>query len=244
MQKAVAVEIAVQDPAGVRIALDAGVDRVELCSALGIGGLTPSAGLLAAAVARARAADRSNFVHMLVRPRGGGFVYASDEVDVMIADIRGARASGAGGVVVGALDRSGAIDVDTTARLIEAADGMEFTFHRAMDAAADPLDALETLIELGVRRILTSGGAARSIDGVGMLTALAAQAAGRIQVMAGGGVRVPDLPAIAATGVDAVHLSARASVTGTVSGPGGGDDSYDVTSPDVVRDALSAVCSA
>jgi copper homeostasis protein len=241
MQHGLAVEIAVQDPAGVRIALDAGVDRIELCSALSTGGLTPSAGLIAAAVAQAEAAERPGFVHVLVRPRGGGFVYSAEELDVTIADILGARAVGAGGVVIGALDASGAIDADATARFVEAADGIEVTFHRAMDAVADPLGALETLIGLGITRILSSGGEARSVDGVGMLAALAAEASGRIQVMAGGGVRVSDLQAIAATGVDAVHLSARATVTGTISGPGGGDDSYDVTSPDVVRDAVAAL---
>ncbi|WP_431280298.1 copper homeostasis protein CutC [Leifsonia poae] len=241
MQQALAIEIAVQDPAGVRIALDAGVDRIELCAALSTGGLTPSAGLIAAAVAQAEAAERPGFVHVLVRPRGGGFVYSADELDVTIADIRGAKAVGAGGVVIGALDASGAIDLDATARLIEAADGIEVTFHRAMDAVADPLGALESLIGLGITRILSSGGEPRSVDGVGMLAALAAEASGRIQVMAGGGVRVEDLQAIAATGVDAVHLSARASVTGTISGPGGGDDSYDVTSPDVVREAVAAL---
>ncbi|MFI5061971.1 MAG: copper homeostasis protein CutC, partial [Actinomycetales bacterium] len=91
------VEIAVQDPAGVRIALGAGVDRIELCSALSTGGLTPSAGLIAAAVAQADAAGRPGFVQVLVRPRGGGFVYTPDELDVTIADIRNARSAGAGG---------------------------------------------------------------------------------------------------------------------------------------------------
>ncbi|MFF1572360.1 copper homeostasis protein CutC [Leifsonia sp. NPDC058292] len=235
------IEIAVQDPAGVRVALDAGVDRIELCAALATGGLTPSAGLIAAAVEQARAASRPDFVQVLVRPRGGGFVYTPDELDVTVADVRAARAAGAGGVVIGALTPAGTLDLDATAALVDAADGIEVTFHRAMDAVADPLGALDALVGLGVTRILSSGGAARSIDGVGMLAALTAQASGRIQVMAGGGVRVQDIQAIAATGVDAVHLSARASVTGTTSGPGGGDDSYDVTSPDVVREAVAAV---
>lgn len=235
------LEIAVQDPAGVRIALDAGADRIELCSALTTGGLTPSAGFIEMAVAQADAAARPGFVQVLVRPRGGGFVYSPDELAVSIADVRTARRAGAGGVVVGVLTDAGAIDADATARLIDAADGMQVTFHRAMDTVADPLGALDVLIGLGVTRILTSGGAPRSVDGAGMLAALVAQASSRIQVMAGGGVRVQDMQAIAATGVDAVHLSARASVTGSASGPGGGDDSYDVTSPDVVREAVTAL---
>lgn len=240
MTRRLAVEIAVQDRAGVRIALDADADRVELCSALGMGGLTPSAALISAAVAEATEHARDGFVHVLVRPRGGGFVYAPDEVDLTVADIRFAREAGAAGVVVGALDEVGAVDASAISRFVEAADGLEVTFHRAIDIVPDPLGALERLVGLGVRRILTSGGEARSIDGVGMLAALSAEASGRIQVMAGGGVTVPDILAIAATGVDAVHLSARTVALGAPSGPGGGDASYDLTDASVVRAAVAA----
>lgn len=240
MSRRLAVEIAVQDRAGVRVALEAGADRIELCSALGVGGLTPSAGLIEAAVAEARGAGRDGFVHVLIRPRAGGFAYDADEVELALADIRYARRAGASGVVVGALDAVGAVDTDAVARFVTEAGDLEVTFHRAIDIAPDPLGALDTLAALGVRRILTSGGASRSIDGVGMLAALVAQSAGRVQVMAGGGVGVPDIVGIAATGVDAVHLSARTTVTGSPSGPGGGAASYDVTDAAVVREALAA----
>lgn len=235
-----AVEIAVQDVAGVRVALAAGADRVELCVALGTGGLTPSAGLVAAAVEEAAGAGRPDLVHVLVRPRGGGFVYDADELDTTLADVRFARRAGAAGVVVGALDGTGRIDRAALERFVAAAGDLDVTFHRAFDTLADQDTAAETLIDLGVTRVLTSGGAARSIDGAGRLRALAQRVGGRLQVMAGGGVRVQDIPELIAAGVDAVHLSARQTVSGPSSGPGGGGAHYDITDPLTVRAAVAA----
>lgn len=234
----IAVEIAVQDVVGVRVALAGGADRVELCSALGMGGLTPSAALIAGAVAEARDTGRDGFVHVLVRPRGGGFVYDADEVALTVADVRFAREAGAAGVVVGALNDSGAVDAEAVAAIVDAAGPLSVTFHRAIDVAPDPVRAAERLAELGVARILTSGGAERSVDGVGMLRQLTDRVGGRVQVMAGGGVRVDDIPEIVATGVDAVHLSARDAVHGSPSGPGGGAATYDITDARIVRAAV------
>ncbi|GAA2061510.1 copper homeostasis protein CutC [Leifsonia soli] len=236
----IAVEIAVQDIAGVRVALAEGADRVELCSALGMGGLTPSAALVTGAVAEARAGGRDGFVHVLIRPRGGGFVYDADELALTIADVRFARDAGAAGVVVGALDDSGAVDAEAVAAIRTVAGPLAVTFHRAIDVSPDPLAAAEQLVELGVTRILTSGGAERSIDGIPALRQLADRVGGRVQVMAGGGVRVDDIPAIAAAGVDAVHLSARDGVRGSPSGPGGGAATYDITDARIVRAAVEA----
>lgn len=236
-----AVEIAVQDVAGVRVALAEGADRLELCVALGLGGLTPSAGLVRAAVAEAREAGRAGFVHVLVRPRGGGFVYDSDELETTAADIRFAREAGAAGVVVGAIDEVGRVDAAAVERFVAAAEGLDVTFHRAFDLLPDPLAAAETLVELGVTRILTSGGAVRSIDGIETLRSLAQRFSGRLQIMAGGGVRVQDIHALLAAGVDAVHLSARQPIEGPPSGPGGGDDAYDITDPITVQEAVAAV---
>ncbi|WP_345764202.1 copper homeostasis protein CutC [Diaminobutyricibacter sp. McL0608] len=243
MAAGLAVEIAVQDPAGVRVALEAGADRIELCSALGVGGLTPSAGMIATAVAAARRSDRDRFVHVLVRPRPGGFVYTDDELGLCVADIIAAREAGASGVVVGALTADGGIDRGAVEAFVAVAGPLEVTFHRAMDAAEDPLATVDALVDLGVARILTSGAAPRSIEGADALAAIVAQAAGRIQVMAGGGVTVPDIAGLAGTGVDAVHLSARATVSGPPSGPGGGDASYDVTDPQVATAAVAAARS-
>ncbi|MGN7800807.1 copper homeostasis protein CutC [Leifsonia sp. 22587] len=234
----IAVEIAVQDIAGVRVALAEGADRVELCTALAMGGLTPSGGLVRAAVEVARRRGRESFVHVLVRPRGGGFLYDADEVAITVADIRFAREAGAGGVVIGALDERGTVDGEAVRRFVDAAEGLDVTFHRALDVVADPLTAVEELADLGVDRVLTSGGAARSVDGIPSLRKLVGQAAGRLQVMAGGGVRVDDIASLAASGVAAVHLSARTTVTGGPSGPGGGEAAYDITDPAVVAAAV------
>ena len=198
------LEIAVQDVAGITVAAGAGVDRVELCSALALGGLTPSAGLVELALEAAGALP----VHVLVRARPGDFSYVEDEVRVMAADVRRAVAAGAAGVVVGAL-RDGAVDAAALERLVDAAAGTEVTFHRAVDLLADPLAGVDELAAAGVRRILTSGGASRAVDGMPALRALVRAAAGRLEVMAGGGVTVESIADLAATGVDAVHLSAK-----------------------------------
>ncbi len=230
------VEIAVQDAAGARAALAAGADRLELCQALGLGGLTPSLGLLEAVLAAVDPAA----VNVLVRPRGGGFVYAPDEVEVVAADIRACVERGVGGVVVGALTSTGAVDALALARWSDAAAGTTLVFHRAIDAASDPLAVLAQLRELGVDRVLTSGGAPRSIEGRRVLAELVAER-GEIEIMAGGGVQVADIPAIAATGVGAVHLSAR-TVTGldAPAGPGGGTAGHDGTDAATVAAAVAA----
>ncbi|MFV0374172.1 copper homeostasis protein CutC [Microbacterium sp.] len=230
------IEIAVQDAAGARIAVAAGATRLELCQALALGGLTPSLGLLDAACA---AVDPA-LLAVLVRPRGGGFVYDADEVAVVSADIRACVSRGVGGVVVGALDRSGGVDREVIRRWAGEAAGTPVVFHRAIDVL-DPLPALDVLIEEGVTRVLTSGGEAVAADGLDTLSALVERAAGRIQIMAGGGVRPVDIPEIVATGVDAVHLSARRTAGGEhPSGPGGGATGHDVTDAAVVRTAVAA----
>ncbi len=233
----VAVEIAVQDAAGARLALDAGADRLELCQALETGGLTPSLGILEAVLA---AVDPTT-VNVLVRPRAGGFVYADDEVAVVETDIRACAARGAGGVVVGALTADGLLDRDAVRRWRDAAEGMTVVFHRAIDASANPREVFDALMEEGVDRVLTSGGAAHSVDGIPLLTEFVAASAGRIEVMAGGGVTVDAIPALVAAGVDAVHLSARMRVgSDAPSGPGGGTSGHDATSADLVADAVRA----
>ncbi|WP_454041661.1 copper homeostasis protein CutC [Cellulosimicrobium sp. Marseille-Q8652] len=249
----VALELAVQDPQGVRVAAAVGARRVELCVGLGAtGGLTPSAGLLAAALDVARGAGRDGVpgpqVHVLVRPRPGGFVCSADDVDVQVRDVRAAVEAGASGVVVGALTPQGAVDADAVRALVAAAGGAEVTFHRAFDVVADQLAALDVLAALGIDRVLTSGGAARSVDGADRLGELAARAhgplGGAVQVMAGGGVRVEDVAALVAVGVDAVHLSAKGVVRDDAGPGGGGDAGYEVTDPAVAAAARAALDAA
>jgi len=235
----VALEIAVQDAAGARAAMSRGADRLELCQALGLGGLTPSIGLVESVVA----AVGGEHVNVLVRPRGGGFVYDADDVALVARDIRAVIGAGAGGVVIGALTADGRADVDAVRRWRDAAGERSLVFHRAIDASADPVAVLGELSGVGVDRVLTSGGASRSVDGVGVLRRLVDAGSG-IEIMAGGGIRVEDIPVIVGAGVDAVHLSARGTAgLDAPSGPGGGVGGYDVTDADVVTAAAASVRS-
>lgn len=235
------VEIAVQDSAGVRVAVDAGASRVELCQALALGGLTPSAGSIEAAAALAAEASVTDFVHVLVRPRGGGFVYDPDEVEAIVRDIRWARSLGADGVVVGALTDAGALDLTAMAAFLDAAEGLDVTVHRAVDAAEDPLATVAALAGAGVRRVLTSGGAADCRAGLPTLARMVSEVRGIVEVMAGGGVGLDDIGPLAAIGVDAVHLSARRrDERGGPSGPGGGEIGFDATDAEFVRAAVAA----
>jgi copper homeostasis protein len=201
----IALEIAVQDPDGVMAAVRGGADRIELCTALALGGLTPSAALIAVAVAAATP------VHVLVRPRPGGFEYSASEELVILDDVRRALDAGARGVVVGAV-RDGRVDATLVARVREAAGAAEVTFHRAFDTLADRNQAVDQLAALGVDRVLTSGGASRAIDALDDLTLLVARADGRVQVMAGAGIDDTTVGAVAATGVAAIHASAKRAV--------------------------------
>ena len=232
------LEIAVQDVAGAALSATLGADRLELCSALAAtGGITPSIGMLDAVV---DAVPARVGVHVLVRPRGGSFVYSVDELAVQVRDVRAAVRAGAAGVVVGALSAAGAVDRAAVARLVDAADGREVTFHRALDTVLLLEPALDDLVSAGVVRVLTSGGAGRSADGLDRLAATVAHCAGRLQVMAGGGVRPDDIGALIGVGVDAVHLSASRHVAES-GGPGGGSEGYTTTDPAVVAAAVAAV---
>ncbi|GAB4100748.1 copper homeostasis protein CutC [Sinomonas halotolerans] len=218
------LEFAVEDAAGVRLAASVGATRVELCAALAeTGGVTPSGGAIRAACGQGLP------VHVLVRPRPGGFVYTREELDVIGRDAVGAVRAGAAGVVVGALAADGGPDAEALSRLVAVvraeAPGAEVTFHRAFDAAlaggADPADALARLARAGADRVLTSGGAPDCGQGLGMLgrlVELGREHAPGLQIMAGGGVTAELVPGLLAAGVHAVHASARRRA----GSPGGG----------------------
>lgn len=145
-------------------------------------------------------------VFVLIRPRGGGFVYSDADIDVMTRDIEVARNGGARGVVIGTLDHGGRADIANTLTLLKTARGLPVTFHRAFDFAPNLSEALEQLIDAGVTRVLTSGGVATALEGVDAIARLVDQARGRITVMAGGGVREQNVQEIIArTGVSEVH---------------------------------------
>ncbi|MFK4850110.1 copper homeostasis protein CutC [Microbacterium sp. ZW T6_19] len=210
MPQNVAVEIAVQDQAGVRVAGAVGAARVELAQALALGGLTPSPATLEWCLSAAR--ETGVEVHVLVRPRAGGFHYDADEIAVSELDVRRAVDAGAHGVVIGALDAAGALDTDAMERLRDAAGAASVTLHRAIDVSVDPLGALEVARALGLRRVLTSGGASAAIDGIDMIRRMVSAAAGEIEIMAGSGVDAASARLLADTGVDALHFSAKRMV--------------------------------
>jgi copper homeostasis protein len=200
----IAVEVAVESVAGARNAAAAGADRLELCSSLGEGGLTPSLGLLAA-VRDAVSVP----VFAMVRPRAGDFFYDDAEFDVMQRDVKLLREAGAAGIVGGVLTADGRIDEARLAALCRLSAPLPLTCHRAFDLAADAAAALDALVRIGVARVLTSGQARSAPEGAAAIAALVARAAGRIAVMAGAGVRDDNVAAIVAkTGCREVHLSA------------------------------------
>ncbi len=181
-----------------------GAGRIELCDNLAVGGTTPSHGMVAVALERCGVP-----VYPIIRSRGGEFVFGADDLDAMLRDVSHFRALGVPGVVIGAVTPDGAVDPDMTARLRDAAGPMDLTFHKAFDAVRDQAEALETLIALGIPRVLTSGGAGTAWEGRDALAALVRQAAGRIVVMPGGGIIAEHAAMLVAhTGATEIHLRA------------------------------------
>ncbi|MFC4456425.1 copper homeostasis protein CutC [Deinococcus sonorensis] len=179
-------EVCVEGIDAVQAAQDGGADRVELCAALSEGGLTPSLGTVRGALAVARVP-----VHVIVRPRGGDFVYSDAEFRSMLEDVQVLKEAGVQGVVIGCLTADARIDGPRTRALVAQAGPLSVTFHRAFDVTVDPRQALEELIRCGVQRVLTSGQEETAIEGVPVLRALLQQAAGRITVLGCGRIR-PD----------------------------------------------------
>lgn len=185
------VEVCCVSSADVREAAEGGAGRVELCENLEVGGVTPSRELLEE-VMRVSPIP----VNVLVRPRGGDFVFSPEEEAAMVRDIRMCKELGVNGVVIGALRADAGIDVEMTERLVEEARPLSVTFHRAFDCCRDPFAALEEIISIGCDRILTSGQKDSSYEGRELLARLVEAAAGRIVIMPGGGVRVSNISEI------------------------------------------------
>ncbi len=186
----------------------AGAHRIELCSALDVGGLTPSPGLIRAALRLLTIP-----VNVLIRPREGNFCYTEYERDIMLDDIRFCREAGANGVVVGALTADNQLDLPLMKAMKETAGTMEIVCHRAFDFTADPSAALEQLIALGYRRVLSSGQAPSAKEGRFVLKKMVAQAAGRIIVMPGAGISADNIREIATTtGAQEFHFTGKKKV--------------------------------
>jgi copper homeostasis protein len=207
------IEICVDSVEGALAAEAGGADRVELCDNLMEGGTTPSLGCI-----RLLKAQLGIGLHVMIRPRGGDFLYSDLELEVMREDIRLAKEAGADAVVFGCLSREGDIDVGRCKELLELARPMKVTFHRAFDMCRDASAGLDALMDLGVDWLLTSGQEATCLEGSETLAALVRQAAGRIGVMAGGGITPRNVRRIVElTGVTEVHLSARQGVESAMS---------------------------
>lgn len=209
----VRVEVCVESPDGTIASERAGADRVELCQALIVGGLTPSLGCVTTTVSTVETIG----VHVLIRPREGDFVFTPPEVDTMLADIAAIKRETAGagvevGFVLGALTPASTIDRTVVAALVAAADGAPVSFHRAFDLTEDLDAALDALVELGVGRVLTGGGMPRAAEGTATLARLVERAGDAIDVMPGGSIRAHNAARILAeTGARDVHFRAAAT---------------------------------
>lgn len=207
------LEICVDSLQSALIAQEAGADRIELCSALEIGGLTPSWGLLKQV--RQQLQIR---LHVLIRPRGGDFCYSEAELAVMLDDIQIAKELGADGVVIGALNPNGSINTAQCQQMIQAARPLSVTFHRAFDFCPDPFSALQSIITLGVERILSSGQEPTALQGAPLLRQLILEAAGRIIVMPGAGINANNAgELVQKTGAREIHLSASSLIPSRMS---------------------------
>ena len=208
MAEPVTIEVCVDSVASAIAAERGGAARVELCSNLLEGGVTPSAGLIAAVRNRI-----SIGLQVIVRPRGGDFFYEEDEVEIMKRDIEVCKNLGADGVVLGLLDREGRVDVAKVRELVELARPMKVTFHRAFDMSADLFRALEDVCATGADRVLTSGGEQKCLQGIGTITRLVQAARGRVTIMAGGGIGDNDVASIIErTGVSEIHVGLSSPV--------------------------------
>lgn len=225
-----------------------GAARLELCGELLQGGVTPSAGLVAAVWDKI---DIPLFV--LVRPRPGDFLYSDDELDVMRRDVEQMKTLAVDGIAIGALTADGEVDVERMRELIALARPMSVTFHRAFDFVRDQDAALDALLELGVDRVLTSGGAPTAVEGTVRIAALAQRAGDRMIVMAGGSITAANVgQVVAATGVKEVHVRGAAPLQSamkhrrdvvSLSKTGASDYERSVTRADEIRRVVDLVAS-
>lgn len=249
MKKRPLVEICVDSVESALEAQRGGADRVELCDNLIEGGTTPSAGAIS--VARNILAIK---LHVIIRPRGGDFLYSDVEFETMRSDIEHAKQLGADGVVIGVLDANGDVDKRRTRDLIAAARPMSVTFHRAFDVCRDPISALDTLIGLGVDRILTSGQEATAIEGIDLIAELVRRAGERVTIMGCGNLTERNISKfVAQTGVREVHFTAfgsepsrmrhrndRVFMGGSLRPP---EYERSVVRPEIVKGAIDAIGS-
>lgn len=203
--KPITLEICCPDILSYEAAIEGGADRVELCTGLAEGGMTPSDGMIRQAVAM----PGKPKIHVLIRPRAGDFCYGEREIRIMLDDISRCRDLGVDGVVVGGLNEDSTIDVETSRRLIRQAEGMAVTYHRAFDVCRNPEEAFRIITDLGANRLLTSGGAPKAIEALGQLARLVELSPEGFSVIAASGVNPQNLETILReTGLREAHASA------------------------------------
>lgn len=197
------LEICVDSPEDLSSAVEAGVDRIELCSALDLGGLSPTSELIDQAI------NSTVPVYVMVRPRAGNFVYSELEIQAMEAEMDTLRDAGFPGVVFGATTPDHQLDHNVLKRLVKAAEGMQMTLHRAVDILESPRSAVQIAIDLGFERILTSGGAPKAVQGVDEIGKMIEISGESIEIMAGSGVDADCVKTLFAAGVRSFHASCR-----------------------------------
>ncbi len=206
------LEVCVESVEGAWAAQTGGADRVELCANLLEGGTTPSAGTMQ----QARAGLHIG-LQIMIRPRGGDFCYSAVEFETMKLDVEAAKKSRADGIVTGILKEDGAVDEERMRALIETAKPLSVTFHRAFDMCRDPYEAMETLISLGVVRILTSGRESSALEGLELITDLIRRAGDRILIMPGGGITERNAARILKeSGARELHVAALENIEGSM----------------------------
>ena len=212
-----------------------GFKRIELCSALSEGGLTPSYGLIQACAEALGATE----VHAMIRTRGGSFTCRGSEFKVMCEDIEQAARAGASGVVFGILDEDGGVSQQNSELLkIARRFDLQATFHRAFDQVSEPMEALQTIIDMGFDRLLTSGLCDKAIQGIELIRSLQSAFGNRIEIMAGSGVNSENAATLALTGIDNLHFTARKSAgEKVVEGMG----AHMVTDEQKIRDILEVL---
>ena len=197
------IEICANSYESAKAAMEGGASRIELCTNLSVGGLTPSRELIRKVITELNIA-----VHVLIRPRGGNFVYSDYEIETMLDVIAFCKKTGCSGIVSGILTSENTIDEKATRRLIAASKGLEFTFHRAFDMVKDPSEAIETVMQLGATRLLSSGQQNKAIDGIEMLIQLRALSEGKLQIMPGSGIHFENALVFKKAGFKMIHFSA------------------------------------
>jgi copper homeostasis protein len=231
------LEICVDRLESARAVFSGGADRIEVCGALSLGGITASHAFIERCVAMGGGRAMA-----MIRPHAGGFCYCADDIQTMVQDIQIAKQLGVEGVVLGVLNVDGSIDREACQRLIDAARPLSITFHRAFDLTPDPFAALDTLLELGVDRLLTSGQAASALQGANLIRELVQRSGKHLTVVAGAGIQAQQIESLLrTTGVTEIHASASALASEAASRLPGIVSSTRVTQAELVRELVMAI---